>query len=143
MADIATVLKEEIRRLARKELKEPLGALRKVNAQQRHDIAALKRESAELRRRIADLEAATRRVEGSVSQSTDGAPRARFSPAWVIKHREKLGLTQAQYAALVGVSSMTIHNWERGHTRPAESQLSAWAAVRNLGKREALRRLGD
>ena len=50
---------------------------------------------------------------------------------------------QADYAALVGVSALTIYNWEHGRSRPRSAQLEAWGAIRNLGKREAWRRLED
>ena len=49
----------------------------------------------------------------------------------------------ADYAALVGVSALTIYNWEHGRSRPRAAQLEAWGAIRNLGKREALRSLED
>ena len=45
------------------------------------------------------------------------------------------------YAKLVGVSGLTIYNWESGTNRPRASQLPAIAAVRRMGKREALARL--
>ena len=32
--------------------------------------------------------------------------------------REKLGLTQSQFAALIGTSIRTLQNWEQGHRRP-------------------------
>jgi len=32
--------------------------------------------------------------------------------------REKLGLSQAQFAALIGISHRTLQNWEQGHRRP-------------------------
>ena len=32
--------------------------------------------------------------------------------------REKLGLTQNQFAALIGISIRTLQNWEQGHRRP-------------------------
>ena len=32
--------------------------------------------------------------------------------------REKLGLTQSQFAALIGISVRTLQNWEQGHRRP-------------------------
>ena len=49
--------------------------------------------------------------------------------------------SQAEYAALVGVSTLSIYNWESERARPREKQLAALAAVRKLGKREACRRL--
>jgi len=32
--------------------------------------------------------------------------------------RERLGLTQARFAALIGVSGRTLQNWEQGRRRP-------------------------
>ena len=32
--------------------------------------------------------------------------------------RERLGLTQARFAALMGVSSRTLQNWEQGRREP-------------------------
>lgn len=66
----------------------------------------------------------------------------RFSPDWVAKHRAKLELSAADYAELVGVSAITIYNWESGKTRPRPKQLEALAEVRKMGKREAGRSWG-
>ena len=32
--------------------------------------------------------------------------------------REKLGLSQSQFASLIGISPRTLQNWEQGHRRP-------------------------
>lgn len=32
--------------------------------------------------------------------------------------RKKLALTQAQFAALIGISLRTLQNWEQGHRQP-------------------------
>lgn len=32
--------------------------------------------------------------------------------------REKLGLSQNQFAVLIGISPRTLQNWEQGHRRP-------------------------
>lgn len=32
--------------------------------------------------------------------------------------RAKLGLSQNQFAALIGISPRTLQNWEQGHRRP-------------------------
>ena len=41
----------------------------------------------------------------------------------------------------MGVSEMTVYNWEAGKSRPQAKQLAALVAVRGLGKREAIKRL--
>lgn len=52
-----------------------------------------------------------------------------------------MGLSAADYAKLVGVSELTIYNWESGKTRPRQEQFAALVAVRGIEKREALKRL--
>jgi len=32
--------------------------------------------------------------------------------------RDKLGLSQIQFATLIGISPRTLQNWEQGHRRP-------------------------
>ncbi len=140
MPNIATVLKQEITRLARKEAKTHVEPLRKANAQYRRDIAELKRQLQAMKKRVDYLDARERkRLKEPVSVSTAEAPR--FSRAWLNAHRNKLGLAAADYAELVGVSPQTIYNWEHGRSKPKEKQLAALAAIRGIGKREALRRL--
>ena len=138
MPNFATALKDEVRRLARKEIRAEIAATRKASAQYRRDIAALKRQVAEQSRKITDLKRASKRT-GSVDAETV----ARFSPKWLQSHREKIGLSAADYAALLGVSGQTVYNWEKGATRPQAEQLKTWSAVRKLGKREAHRLLQE
>ena len=140
MPNIATILKEEITRLARKEVKTQVDPLRKANAQYRRDIADLKRQTQAMKKRVDYLDARERkRLKEPVPASA--AEGRRFSPTWLESHRDKLGLAAADYAELVGVSPQTIYNWEHGRSKPKAKQLSALAAVRGMGKREALRRL--
>lgn len=65
----------------------------------------------------------------------------RYSARSVAAQRKRLGLSAADYAKLVGVSELTIYNWESGKTRPRQEQFAALVAVRGIEKREALKRL--
>ena len=65
-----------------------------------------------------------------------------FSPEAVLAERERLELSAADYAELVGVSMLTIYNWEKGKTKPQAAQLAKWKAVKGIGKKEAWGRLG-
>jgi putative transcriptional regulator len=44
--------------------------------------------------------------------------------------REDLGLTQAQFGALVGVDQSTVSNWEKGETKPRGPALKMIETVR-------------
>ena len=50
---------------------------------------------------------------------------------------------KCDYAALIGVSALTVYNWEKGKTRPRAAQLEAWGAIKGLGKREAWQKLDE
>ena len=56
-------------------------------------------------------------------------------------HRERLGLSAANYGKLLGVSELSIYNWDQDKTRPRESSVAAWTAIRRIGKREAAKRM--
>ena len=133
MPNLAGVLKEEIRRLARKEVRTELEATRKANARYRKDIAELKRQLRVQERQLATLQRSVgrpSRATAAATESESAEPRARFSPKWLASHRAKLELSAADYAALVGVSPLTIYNWEKGKTRPRAAQLAALQSVR-------------
>jgi DNA-binding transcriptional regulator YiaG len=137
MSNIASVLKSEIVRLARREIRGELASLRKTSSQHRLTITALKREVQQLRKQLRSSFKTTR---ASAADSQDGDVKLRFSPAGLAAHRKKLGLSAQDYGALVGVSGQSIYHWEEGR-RPRAAQLQALAGVRGIGKREAARRL--
>ena len=142
MANLATVLKAEIARLARKETRAQLEPLRKANAGYRRDIAALKREVAELSRQLKSATRPSRAAAAAANGDEGGdAPRVRFQAKGLKSHRENLGLSAAEYGQLAGVSAQSIYNWEAGKTAPRQAQVQALAALRGIGKREAARRL--
>ena len=68
--------------------------------------------------------------------------RHSFSPEAVIAERERLELSAADYGELVGVSKLTIYNWEHGRSKPRRHLLAKWLKVKGIGKRKAWRRLG-
>jgi DNA-binding transcriptional regulator YiaG len=141
MADLAGALKEEIRRLARKEIRAETGTTKQAVAQYRREIARLKRQVGEQERKIAFLENRERERLGAPEAAESLNQGVRFSARSVKAQRRKLGLSAADYAKLVGVSPLTIYNWEHGKTRPRDEQLAALVAVRNIGKREAMARI--
>jgi DNA-binding transcriptional regulator YiaG len=142
MPNLATAIKEEIQRLARKEIKSQTGSTKQAVAQYRREIASLKRQVRKQEQKIAYLEARERQrlleVPAAADQASEGI---RFSARSVKAQRERLGLSAADYAKLIGVSQLTVYNWELGKTRPRQEQLTALVALRGIGKREALKRL--
>jgi DNA-binding transcriptional regulator YiaG len=140
MPNITTVLNEQIRRLARREVKAQTKATRRLTAQYRRDIAALKRQVAGLQKTVAFL---TRQEKRRVSEAPAPAKAEgiRFRADGLKSHRARLGLSAADYGRLVGASGLSVYHWESGKARPRKAQVAKLASVRGIAKREAVRRL--
>ncbi|MBN8510689.1 MAG: helix-turn-helix transcriptional regulator [Burkholderiales bacterium] len=140
--NIATALKNEIVRLARKELRRETRAMKKAMAGYRAEIAALKRRTLELEKAL--RRQGRRRAETVADGDAPGAEagsRLRFSAKGLAAQRKRLGLSASDFGRLIGTSGQSIYNWESGQIRPRTAQLASIAAVRALGKREAAARL--
>lgn len=138
MPDVAGVLREEIARLARKEIRQSLDPLRK-------QVVDLRRRLRDAEKTIAQLQRSTKKAvavsdkTGVVVPSPEGDEedrQVRIPAGSVRKHRQRLRLTQAELAALLGVTPHTVHRWEKGLANPREASREAFAALREAGVRE-------
>ena len=142
MANLASALKQEIVRIARREVRAQTLTMKKAGAQHRKHIALL-------RRRIAQLEQSIASLSGRLSKQPPQAPaelegnQLRFVAKGVRSLRERLGLSAERFGRLIGVSGQSIYNWERQISTPRDEQLRLLAAIRGIGKREAVARLRD
>ena len=140
MPNITTALNNQIRRLSRREINSDTRSIRKLTAQHRRDIAALKRQVADLQKTVAFLE---RQEKQRVAQqpTAPAETNIRFRADGLKSHRSRLGFSATEYGKLVGVSGQAVYNWESGTSRPRQEQIAKLAAVRGIGKREAIKRL--
>jgi DNA-binding transcriptional regulator YiaG len=142
MSNFAAQLKTEISRIAKKESRTQSAVLKKAQATHRAEIADLKR-------RIASLEAMVRRLAKTPARPAtpakeDDAPQGlRFRADGFASLRKKFGLSAAQMGQLLGVSNQSVYHWEAGKSKPRAAQLQAIAAVRKLGKKEVAARLAQ
>ena len=118
MPNVATLLKAEIVRLARKELRAETEALKKTVAAHRSELAALKRRVATLEKQAAQTR---KRPLGRATSASTAAEvtTIRYSAKRLAVQRQKLGLTAADMGTLLfGVSAQTVYNWEAEKSRP-------------------------
>ncbi len=140
MPNIASVLKAEIARLARNEIKSQVDSTKRITSQQRSEIAALKRRVQELERTVARFSKVT--LKALPSPDVDNAPSAtRFSAKGFAPQRRRLGLSAEDFGKLVGASALSVYKWESGKAKPRTKFLPGIAAVRTMGKKEAARLL--
>ena len=135
MPNIASALKFEITRIARKEIRAETEALKKSVGAYRSEIAALKRRSQSLEQEVKRLQKAVPKRDPSPASDTDKPPR--FSAKGLGKQRQRLGLSADAVGVLVGASGQSVYNWEAGKARPRAGHLAAIAALRGLTKTQA------
>jgi DNA-binding transcriptional regulator YiaG len=80
-----------------------------------------------------------------------GSPRPEVSEATLQKRRWRkdrvrairvsLGLSQADFAQLVGVSANAVYQWESGRSSPQAKYRTVMLGLRGVGKRDARRLL--
>ena len=145
MPNIAKVLKEEISRIARKEAKAVAAPLHRPSARARKDIAELKRRIAAMEQLNKGLVSRLAKLEGALPAPapTDSEAKGWISGKGVRSLRKRLGLTQGEFAKLVGVTGNAVYQWE---SRPGMLKLRAKTkaavfAVRGIGAKKAKQRL--
>lgn len=144
MPNIAAVLKAEIARVSRKQSKTESESLKRSSAQHRSDIAALKRRVIQLERMVVGLAKGVGHVRApAISEGNDAEGAHRWRPEGFKKLRAKLELSANDMGRLIGCSGQSIYKWEDGKARPRASSLPAIAAVRKMGKREAMAKLAE
>jgi DNA-binding transcriptional regulator YiaG len=136
MSKLDTIIKSEIVRLAKREVRKisvPLGrdvrSLKSTASRLRKAVLALQRMTAsqqkELEKRKMPLEASPEEVNVS-----------RFSPRLIRSLRRHLGITQKELSVLTGVTVGAVHQWESGQFKPSMKKKAAMVGLRKLGRRE-------
>jgi DNA-binding transcriptional regulator YiaG len=147
MTNLAKMLREEIQRVAKR-------LVRTESAPLRRDSVRLKKSVAELRRQVAALDRTNRELVKKVTpvmlareteDATQNAGRLRPTSKSLNRLRARLGLTQAQFGQLLGVSGQAVVQWagREGRVRMRTTTLAALARIQHVGKRDACRRLEE
>lgn len=146
MPNIAAVLKAEISRVARKEARAETETLKRTSANQRAEIAGLKRRVQELEKLLKTLSRTSTRsalkTPGEASaESEANSDGLRFRAEGLASNRKRLGLSAADFGLLVGATGQSVYSWEQGKSKPRAKALAAIAELRSVGKREVEKRL--
>jgi DNA-binding transcriptional regulator YiaG len=144
ISNVAKVLKEEIARISKREAKSATQGIGK-------STTWLRRTVADLKRRVLLLEKENKRLVGTVKKYQEESPekpdedtkKARLTSKGIRSLRNKLGLSQANFAKLVGVTTHAIFLWENkeGSLNLRDKTKAALLSIRGLGAREAKEKL--
>jgi len=138
MSNVMSVLKAEISRLAKKEAKAVLKPVQKASINYRGLIAGLRKQVVSLQKEVAGLKRATPSPDTVLANKTEPEGRFWMTGKGVRKLRKRLGLTQAVFGKLVGVTPNTVVLWERKDGKIGLRKASAGRLqeIRGKGKRE-------
>lgn len=141
MPNIANLLKSEIARVARKQVRAETQGLKQAIAPYRAQIAELKRRTRQLELQVNRLGRVAARAASAGPAEPAGARNLRFSAKGLAAQRQRLGLSAQAFGALIGASGQSVYKWEEGKTRPRAKHLPVIASLRTIGKKEAAARL--
>jgi DNA-binding transcriptional regulator YiaG len=147
MPNLLLSLKQEIQRLARKEVRAAVLPLKK-------ERISLKRSLRDLRNQVTLLEKQNRALNSSFANTGASLPttvqdeeghRVRITAKGMKSLRRKLKLTQAEFAKLLGVSSQSVWQWEQksGAIRIRNRTREALLNLRNKTSKEVKQQLNE
>jgi len=146
MSNVAKVLKAEIARISKREAKSATQGIGKSTTWLRKTVADLKR-------RVLLIEKENKRLVGTVKKYQEESPekpdedtkKARLTSKGIRSLRNKLGLSQAGFAKLVGVTTHAVFLWENkeGALSLRDKTRQALLSIRRLGAREAKLKLAE
>jgi len=144
MPNVMKVLKDEIQRLARKEIKTAVAAAHRETMAVKKSLVGVKRELARLQRAIKQLGRGNKLAIVAETQG-EGEPveKMRVTAKGMRSLRAKLGLSQAEFGKLIGVSGQSVYQWERknGPIGLRKATKRRLAEVREMGRKDAQKAL--
>ena len=141
MGRVEEAVRSAIVRAARRECRASCGPLVAEVRRIKQQLARLEADVASLRGHWGkQVPAGAERHLEAVSE--EKARRARLTPEAIKRLRARLGVTQVQLAALLGVTGPAVAQWEMGTSEPRGSNRAALVALRKLGRRAVKRMLG-
>ena len=137
MSNILKELKAEISRLAKKEARAVVAPVKKASATYRGLIAGLRKQVNALQKEVAGLKRAMPKADKVLANKTEPEGRFWITGKGVRKLRKRLGLTQAVFGKLVGVTPNAVVLWERkdGKIGLRKATAGRLQEIRGKGKR--------
>jgi DNA-binding transcriptional regulator YiaG len=141
MAKIEGIIKSEIMRLAKREVRAVFRPLKREVWTMRTKLSNLSRGIASLNRVTKELH--LEEAKPKLEATPEEIRASRFTPERIQGLRKKLGISQRELGILIGASTGTLLSWEKGKIRPMGEKKAALVAVRKLKKREVKKLLAE
>ena len=142
MAKIEGVIKAEIMRLAKREVRAVFRPLRREVWQMSTKLSGLSKGIASLNRMAKELH-----LEEKAKPKLEATPEevkiSRLTPERISRLRKKLGISQRELGILTGATIGAVLSWEKGKFKPKGEKKTALVALRKLKKREVKKLLAE
>ena len=142
MAKIESIIKSEIQRLAKHEVRSVYRPLRKEVWGLKLKLSNLIKNFAVLDRMAKGL-AKTKSTEPKLEASPEEVKASRLTPERIAGLRKKLGISQRKFGILMGASLGAVQSWEKGKFKPQGEKKAALVAMRKLRKRDVRKMLAE
>ncbi len=140
MAKLESILKSEIQRLAKREV-------RAVSIPLKREVRSLRLTLSKLSKTVSALERfakeAAKEAKPKLQASPEEVAASRLTGPRIRSLRKRIGLSQRELGTLIGASLNAVALWESGKFRPRGEKKTALVALKKLGKREARRLLEE
>ena len=142
MGKLEGLIKEEIIRLAKREMRAKFVPLRR-------DVRSLKITASQLRKSVAGLQRLVSQQEKQMGSkpfpeaTPEDLKTARISPRLIRSLRKHLRVSQRELAKLVGVTVGAVFQWEKGKFEPKDDKKKILIGLRKFGRQEARKLLGE
>jgi DNA-binding transcriptional regulator YiaG len=142
MAKIEGVIKAEIMRLAKREVRAVFRPLKREVWQMGTKLSNLSKAFASLTRMAKELHL-QEKAKPKLEATPEEVKVSRLTPERISRLRKKLGISQRELGILTGASIGAILAWEKGKFRPKGEKKAALVALRKLKKREVRKLLAE
>jgi DNA-binding transcriptional regulator YiaG len=142
MAKLESIIKSEIQRLAKHEVRSVYRPLRK-------EVWGLKLKLSNLIKnftvldRLAKEASKGKSTEPKLEATPEEVKASRLTPERIRKLRNRLGISQRELGIFTGASLGAVLSWEKGKFKPRGDKKAALVALRKIRKREVKRVLGE
>ena len=143
MGKLEGMIKSEIVRLAKREIRKIARPLSRDIRSMRSTVSQLRKTVLALQRLTARQESESRKEKVLLEAAPEEVKKSRFSPRLIHTLRKRLGITQKEMATLTGVTVGAIYQWEQGMFEPRGQKKGMLVALRKLGRREVRKLLEE
>jgi DNA-binding transcriptional regulator YiaG len=143
MAKLESIIKSEIQRLAKHEVRSVFLPLRRDVWGMRLKLSNLLKGFTTLNRWVKEQARQAERAEIKLEASPEEVKVSRITPERIRGLRTKLGISQRELAILTGITPGAVASWEQGKFKPKGEKKAALVALRKLRKRDVQKMLTE